>query len=453
MILYLICIDATQGRNFYLAVPEMFSSYVTAELIVTTSFPSIPFTVLENSEVRAAEVVTSTASVSITISSDFVITTSQHKDRQKGIRVYVTSKEGTIAVGVAISTDYDHSYYTVYPEHDFGTADDFYLYFVMSMSTLSYRSDFILVASKNDTILTITPTETLSLPKDAQNSTTPFIEILEGSNHTLTLHELQTLLVFVESSTVSLDLSGTRIISNNPLTVITGDECAKVPNSVHFCERLTVQVPPTLTWGTEFLLAPFAGRTNGQYYKIIASEDSTLVQSNCMDVDPVSMNSGDITGFNTPESTFCSIASTKPVLVAQVAKGGDTMTGGDGKGDPTMSLVSPTQQYVTSTIFVTHQFESNWISVTVKSEDSPGSSILLDGLPFVCDWNQINSQNTSGYGCTRNIQIGRHNIVYPSGGLLSVIAYGWDTSKILKGYSYLTAMALSNIELNGNLMK
>ena len=51
----------------------------------------------------------------------------------------------------------------------------------------------------------------------------------------------------------SNDLSGTRIVSDKPISVFTGRECTNVPVDVCCCDHLTEQVPPTVTWGNFFL--------------------------------------------------------------------------------------------------------------------------------------------------------------------------------------------------------
>ena len=70
------------------------------------------------------------------------------------------------------------------------------------------------------------------------------------------------------------DLTGTSIVSNKPLTVISGHECGNVPDNVQYCEHLTEQIPATVNCGQQFLLTSYGGRPV-QYYKVIAAEGKT----------------------------------------------------------------------------------------------------------------------------------------------------------------------------------
>ena len=48
--------------------------------------------------------------------------------------------------------------------------------------------------------------------------------------------------------TVMTDTTGTKVISNKPLSVISGQFSSK--------DVITTQVPPTITWGKTFILPP-----------------------------------------------------------------------------------------------------------------------------------------------------------------------------------------------------
>ena len=91
--------------------------------------------------------------------------------------------------------------------------------------------------------------------------------ITAGTPFSITLHRMQTFLF----EALAVDITGTSIVSNKPLNVVSGHECGNVPKNVAYCEHLTEQIPPTVTWGRQFLLTPYSGRS-GQYYKILAAE-------------------------------------------------------------------------------------------------------------------------------------------------------------------------------------
>ena len=123
------------------------------------------------------------------------------------------------------------------------------------------ESLFLLVGNEDNTTITIVPTQMKEVPEDSQNpsNTTTFINA--GNTYIITLHLMQTLLIGSED-----DLTGTQIISNIPLTDISGHEYGIASNhqwwwnvySSHdlrmwwfqwLCDYVTEQNSPTVTWG------------------------------------------------------------------------------------------------------------------------------------------------------------------------------------------------------------
>ena len=100
--------------------------------------------------------------------------------------------------------------------------------------------------------MTITPTQTIQLPQDPQQSNSAIVTITASTSNTVIIHALQTLLIAAEF----VDLTGTKVIFNYPLTVIGGHDCTTVPVSYLDCDPIATQLPPTINWGTQFLLIP-----------------------------------------------------------------------------------------------------------------------------------------------------------------------------------------------------
>ena len=78
-----------------------------------------------------------------------------------------------------------------------------------------------------------------------------------------------------------VDLTGTKIISDSPLTIISGHEAARVPAGTFDADTIVTQLTPTITWGKTFLLSPHIGRSNGQSYKMIATNNKTNAVKTC----------------------------------------------------------------------------------------------------------------------------------------------------------------------------
>ena len=118
-----------------------------------------------------------------------------------------------------VSVDYDLN--AEYPYINMGLQR--YEYYVISLdSWWRDQSLFLLVGNEDNTTITILPTQMIEVPEDPQNPSNPTIIINAGNTYTITLHLMQTLLIGAED--------GSQIISNKPLTVISGHECGIVSN-------------------------------------------------------------------------------------------------------------------------------------------------------------------------------------------------------------------------------
>ena len=426
-----LCIPtaSSYGKDFFVAVPSTFLFGLVSQVIIGTSSNA-------SYSVETAAGVVQTGSVSfnspatVTFSINIVVAGSDYTQREKGIHVRATGMEPVFILVTTISL-FGFGDYIAYPCQSF-ERDNYEYYAVSTTSTSSgFLSQVVLVACENDTEVMITPTETVNLPVDAQDPNSSHIDILAGNNHTVTLNQMQTLLI----ATSGADLTGTKIVSNKPLTVISGHECGNVPESVNFCEQIAVQVPPTSTWGSEFLLAPFTGRTSGQYYKVVASSNDTTVVYKCgtsSTLGTVLSDAGESFLFRTESSQYCYLFTDKPVFVVQMATGGSV----DNLGDPVMANVPPIPQYVSSASFVpltSVTIESHAISVTVAKEHFRSLDIIFDGMPMNCIWNEIVNLDDCvvGFGCNINVTTGSHTVSHRGeGGLLSVTAYGFDSTSL-----------------------
>ena len=386
---------------------------------------------------------TTSAANPITVDLPSTITTTNTRfDRNKGVHVYANG-EGEVSVLAINFISGSVGEYLAYPCLDIGGGP--YVYFAVSTATVSSsfrpsESEILLVACEDNTFVTITPTQSVNLPRDAQRTISALVEVPAGSNYTVTLNQMQTLLF-----TARGDLTGTRIVSNKPLTVISGHECANVPASQSYCEHIAEHIPPTSTWGKKFLLVPFGGRSVGQYYKVVASMDETSFTLACNSTPNILLlpTAGSFEEFFTTSDAYCSLISDKSVLVSQLGIGGSM----DGIGDPIISIVPPVTHYTNYFSFSSvnvSSFDIHQISVSVLSESFQPGNIRLDGLPIAANWNTIyNSEGTIvGYGCHVSVAGGSvHTVRHDKGSAkLAVMVYGFSSS-VSSGYGYLAGLS------------
>ena len=424
----------TYGQEFYIGFLSSISggSFTNLEIVVGTPDTSAEFLVESSNGVIHQGTVTRNAPVAIDPGHEFQVLSGDFIDRLRGLRIYSTGNESIYALAKNSLDFVNLGAYLAYPCQTFET-ESVYEYFAISVNSTAGPSQFLLVGCENDTKITVVPTKMISIPQDPQNQHSNSTNIEPGAtSHQFTLHTLQTLLISSED-----DMTGTKITSNKPLTVISGHQCATVPSTGTGCEPLTVQVPPTFTWGTEFLLSPFAGV---QTFRAVTSENNTSFRVVCGTM--LSLFQENVV-FQHLTDKHCYLETSKPVLLTQVAI-----------GDPAIALISAIDQYIHETEFFslpTDEFTDQYISVTVAVEHYNPTAILLDGTTINCQWqgiyNGTSAADIIGYGCNTTVSSvsgshTRHTVTHSNpDGLISVHAYGFNEFPA-QGYAYLTGQEL-----------
>ena len=384
------------------------------------------------------------STVVVSIPKRYQIVNSDVENRQKGIHVYTESQSEHIFVIVENFVDtFTHGTFLAYP-CGFEESNSFEYRIIstesIGNSQVPYHSEFLVVGCYNDTLIEIIPVQSVDLPINFQtqndSGSGPQMTVDPGNSYRAVIHEMQTLLVLSEH-----DLTGTMIISNKPLTVISGHECASVPSSVVACEPFVVQIPPIAVWGNRFLLAPFAGRTGPQLFKAVSSVGDANFSYVCNNTAHIIQNH--TLEINT--SHYCYLETSKPAFVVQFSIG----QGVDNRGDPAIAPISPIENYIHETELIILPFQANYISITVSAEHFDSSnSIKLDETNINCTWEMINnSRNTTvGYGCSVYLSSSerytKHSVRhFQENGRLSVLVYGFRFQEpIHEGYAYLAGM-------------
>ena len=419
------------------------------EIVVSTSSSTpVAFRIHSKDQLLGSGVVPAASEVEIVIPLRYMTRSSRYSERHKGI--HVTTNDSEVSI-VAIASNRITSFsgstaaYRIF-QYQEAEGSVQYEYFAVSISSVAGEgllSEFLIVGNENDTTITIYPTNetgSIVLPRDAQDGGDTTIEVRPGEGHSVVLNQLQTLLV-----TKTVDLTGTRIVSNKPITLLSGHECGNVPHDRPKCDHVGVHVRPTTAWGKNFLLIPFLGRPSGQYFKIVMAEDNTVIKRTCsgsLNSEMLFHSAGDSYFFRTTPFMSCYVQSNKPLLIAQLSQGGSL----DGIGDPAMLLVSPIEQYVNKVSLLAlnkNLFSHSYITITTSGNHFGPSNVLLDGKPVIGDWNIVISEESFiiGYGCRLQVSPGHHTVEHSmSNGRLSVIVYGFDTT-LRHAYGYSGAVS------------
>jgi hypothetical protein len=210
----------------------------------------------------------------------------------------------------------------------------------------------------------------------------------------------------IDSVNGTNDVTGTWVKSDKPIAVFAGASCAIEPDdNPAYANPLVQEQLPVESWGTEALALSFAGRTNGDSYRVLAAYSNTVVTITGTVVTIVDSNSYPYTvtksnevmvvtndagvPFNIIVEGPVEFQASKPIQVAQFANGcGFDHPVFPYEGDPCEILLLPTSHYLaTNTIVtltndmpnqVTGDFNENFLNIIVTQ--SAITSTFVDTL-------------------------------------------------------------------------
>ena len=470
-------------RDPLLATPDAYFMVSTnedglVEFDITTRFGG--------NEVVATHQVTSAEPVRINFNPDDVyVTDGFQRDRaiwvqtreQKKIALFVINDEafstdGFVALpcdSMVVPGDYRRYEYVVLSARQDVTSQQ--------GSTIR-ASQFLLITCEDDTVVTITPSTTISIAGVfSQTQFGPTASSMSAEWEIGNSDEIpakQTLLVAASGN----DFTGTIVRSSKPLVVISGHQCGQVPDRVTACDHMATQIPPNTAWGRTFLLNPLDVRLTGDLYRFATSTDDTRITITCVDdggstptidyEDTLNRQVGtnwdqfethsEPCNINTPfVSRYCCLESSKPIVLAQYSYGhsadeGCGKSSGD-LGDPFMSVIPPVIQYLNRYHLVpvngsAGEFTFKRLGVSVYVQYFQPSRIMLDDVPLEPDrtrWQAIYcGTDVCGYATTRVLQ-DRDHVVYheDQNAALFVHSYGFflENSYALAGGMELQPVA------------
>jgi len=296
---------------------------------------------------------------------------SSYNDQNKG--VYLKTNSNDIIVVGQNKNSRNGDTFLALPNMRLCSFTD-YVYFGISMSSTHYDSVILIVGSENNTVMKLTVTQSVYVKTSLVRT-----YLTPGSQYSFVINRLQT--VYIGSSS---DLTGTRIATTKPVSVLSGHECGYVPSGYDYCEQLVEQIPATMYWGKEYYTVPFIITT---YYtiKILAAYDSTSVYMYCNNVrSHHSINAGKFVAVR--QKGYCAIHSNKEVLVAQISHARTTSYSSGWRSytrwisdDPMLTLVPATAHYNNEINLSTAQSSSytNYINIVVLAEYYEPSMIYL----------------------------------------------------------------------------
>ncbi|MCE1198542.1 MAG: IgGFc-binding protein [Marinilabiliales bacterium] len=265
------------------------------------------------------------------------------------------------------------------------------------------NSEFVVVASEDQTVVTITPSKVTDKLKPAN---VPF-EVVLNKGELMQVQSMNHLGLVGQG-----DLTGSHISADKPIALYSGSWATTVPNTAQSAwDHLYEQIPPLRSWGRKFITVPLKSR-NKDTYRILAGTDQTTVRISGM--DPVHLNRGDFFELMRNSNEPALVESDHPVLLAQYSNSNDVdlpaslPTGETWDGDPSMLIISPVDQTRDKVTFVAYDTPEilTKIFVNVVASDEAAKLIKLDGNPV-----PFQSFAGTGYSYAQvKISLGNHNL-------------------------------------------
>lgn len=433
----------TKGKDFWIGFPRnpLFSAgfikrcevFITSETNTsgTISIPqqgwSQTFTVIANQ--------TTTINLPIIqvehLTSEFV--------ENKGVEVLTND---TVSVFAISFQQYSADATIVYPKQSLGTEYRIASYQGLQSSggdPPNMNSDFLIVATEDDTQINITPTvPTLN----GQAAGVPFTIMLDKGESYQVL-----------SSSYNQDLTGTVIEATDssgscrPFAVFSGSVCVNIPVGCASCDILYDQAIPVAHWGKVYNAVPFDFATN-YTLRILADQNATSYTVN--GGAPMTLNAGQFNEINNITDEKC-IVSNKPISVIQYMQGGNCAS----NGDPSMMYLNSEDQKidqvtfstVTSAVITQH-------NVNVIMRTSNIGQLSLDGVPVpASSFSTFTSNVTMSYAQLSLTQ-GSHTLNADSG--FTAYSYGTGSAESyaysVGSYSKLQAINVDSVLCSNDTM-
>ena len=327
----------------------------------------------------------------------------------------------------------------IYPTESLGKEYFAMCYTPNPTASTESNSEFLILATENNTTVTITPPVNTDQGKKAN---TPFSVTLNRGQ----IYQVQSMNRVVAGQG---DLTGSYISSDKPIAFYSGVLSTSVPETGRTRDHLYEQIPPTTAWGREFYVAPLRNRLRDTY-RILAAEDETTVTIEGTS-QTRTLKKGEFFEFLIGSSQACRITATRKVLLAQFCRSQEADQNG-GVGDPFMIILSPVSQKVNDVTFEAYETSlvRNIFFVNIITLSSEVANIRLDGLNI----SSFFKNYPDGKYAYAQVPVtaGTHRLRNPDkyGGFLAYV-YGFGDNDDTESYGYGVGFNLDiQLEIGGS---
>ena len=291
-------------------------------------------------------------------------------------------------------------------------------------NSATYAKEFIIVATDNNTNVTIIPhAKTMG----GKTKNRPFsVRLNKGEVYQ------------VLSEDDNSDFSGTVIQASVPVAVFAGHQCASIAADEDWCDHIVEQSVPTSMWGKRFAVT----KTMGQYRNrvlVTAQNANTSVALNGM--HRTTLGALETYEFEMPnDMTSCFIETSEPASCYLYTEGGRK---NNKVGDPSSVYISPVEQFVNNVTFATlktERAEHNYVNIVLPTDTK--SAVRLDGNDISARFSLLEGNSSLSYARIE-IPHGIHTLTTPENGF-SAYVYGLGDGE---SYAYMVGASTNPLDV------
>uniref|UniRef100_A0A8C8S225 IgGFc-binding protein n=1 Tax=Pelusios castaneus TaxID=367368 RepID=A0A8C8S225_9SAUR len=211
------------------------------------------------------------------------------------------------------------------------------------------------------------------------------------------------------------DLSGTRIVSQNPVAVYSGHMCVTKHTK---CDYVGEQLLPVSSWGTMFIVPPLLFQSKFDLVFVAASQHTRIDYQSERGKSRKNLVAGQVVTFEIKTSNPLFISASAGIQVIFFSTGG---TKGKIEYDPFLMMIPDISHYCeTYNIYGQDMFE-NYGVIVAKTSDTADTTIDMEPLHFLL-WRPIPGTAYSWTTYNMGSGVSNHTIENPSSpfGLLSI---------------------------------
>jgi hypothetical protein len=435
------CHFSTEGIDFWFGIMQnrdMGDSHIVE--INVTSRVGAQFTLTYGSNsvpIGGTYTVGPNQSLPISIDYNLLESLGSENIENKGIHLVSTNPVNVYALNYRTRSS---DVAMIYPTESLGKEYYAICYSPRYTTSNESNSEFLIVASEDNTTIKITPARNTDMGKPANVAFS--IQLNKGQSYQVQAGNTD--------GSGKEDLTGSYVIANKPIAFFSGSKATTIPYSGYTnysYDHLYEQIPPTSTWGNDFYVVPLKLRSKDTY-RILAAEDATTVKIEGTNMVKT-LARGEYYEFDLISA--CRIISNRKVLLAQYCRS-QKADENNGVGDPFMIIISPVVQKINDVTFVAYESSliNNIFYVNIITLTSEVSYMTLDGANIGSSFSTFPDGEYS-YAQVA-ISKGPHRLknTAEKGGFLAFV-YGFGDNGNTESYGYGVGFNLDiQLEIVGN---